>query len=519
MKKICTYCGYECDEDSIFCSNCGKKIETAEPEVVEAVETVLEEAVEKVETVEPEVVEEVETFEPKAVEPEVVEEVETFEPEVVEPELVQEIIEQAEPVETEVVMEDNNSEILPIVIEQENINENNESNETETFDGEVLSDTKLNGVQEFTEKDEQYVEKCEVKLRKKVKKEKTIAGVKTVFMVFWIIFGGLFNAIYIGISAVLECLTLFGIPFGIVLFKILPLAFNPIGKRVKTNFWKRPFFNILWIIFGGWLVALIYQIYSFILIITIIGAPIGIQMQKIATLLWAPFGSQILKENEFSDPIIEKEAYTIKYLRKNRIRITDESLVYNSAEKARYEEIYSVRKPIHMIFRTTSVAAAFSLPIMMFIFVFANRGIKLLTSILAKIFGQGAVDFINNITGKYDSFRQGAYNGYVDFATNILKALNVNISAIESSIDVIVTLLPLFIFVIVMFMIGIVSIIIANKIYKRYSYGYMTRKEIITVFDSPGRRNNGQEDRVLKLYSIYQAEVEREILNDKIEQR
>lgn len=48
--------------------------------------------------------------------------------------------------------------------------------------------------------------------------------------------------------------------------------------------------NILWLIFGGFLIAVEYLISSIILIITIIGIPFGLQTLKLASLALWPFG-------------------------------------------------------------------------------------------------------------------------------------------------------------------------------------------------------------------------------------
>jgi uncharacterized membrane protein YccF (DUF307 family) len=52
--------------------------------------------------------------------------------------------------------------------------------------------------------------------------------------------------------------------------------------------------NILWLLFGGIVIALEYVISSFFLIITIVGIPFGIQTLKLAGLALWPFGKEIL---------------------------------------------------------------------------------------------------------------------------------------------------------------------------------------------------------------------------------
>ena len=51
--------------------------------------------------------------------------------------------------------------------------------------------------------------------------------------------------------------------------------------------------NILWFVFGGFLVVLAYIFGGLLLCLTIIGIPFGIQCFKLSTLGMAPFGQEI----------------------------------------------------------------------------------------------------------------------------------------------------------------------------------------------------------------------------------
>lgn len=52
--------------------------------------------------------------------------------------------------------------------------------------------------------------------------------------------------------------------------------------------------NLIWIIFGGLVAALGYVVGGFVLCITIIGIPWGLQCFKIATVVLWPFGKKIV---------------------------------------------------------------------------------------------------------------------------------------------------------------------------------------------------------------------------------
>lgn len=58
--------------------------------------------------------------------------------------------------------------------------------------------------------------------------------------------------------------------------------------------------NILWLIFGGALVALIYFVVGLLLCITVIGIPFGLQLFKFGAYALWPFGHTL--ENKAGEP-------------------------------------------------------------------------------------------------------------------------------------------------------------------------------------------------------------------------
>lgn len=53
--------------------------------------------------------------------------------------------------------------------------------------------------------------------------------------------------------------------------------------------------NIIWLVFGGFAVAIEYLIASIAMMLTIIGIPFGLQTLKIGILALWPFGSKVVK--------------------------------------------------------------------------------------------------------------------------------------------------------------------------------------------------------------------------------
>lgn len=55
------------------------------------------------------------------------------------------------------------------------------------------------------------------------------------------------------------------------------------------------FLNIIWVVFGGLMIAIEYIISSLVMMLTIVGIPFGLQTIKLASVALWPFGRQIVK--------------------------------------------------------------------------------------------------------------------------------------------------------------------------------------------------------------------------------
>lgn len=116
--------------------------------------------------------------------------------------------------------------------------------------------------------------------------------------IIWVLFGGLFIALYYFVVGLLLCLTVVGIPFGLQLMKIAGFALWPFGHEVQAgpqdSGCLSVFMNILWIILGGIEIALTHLGLGVAFCVTIIGIPFGIQHFKMALLALVPFGKTIV---------------------------------------------------------------------------------------------------------------------------------------------------------------------------------------------------------------------------------
>ena len=111
--------------------------------------------------------------------------------------------------------------------------------------------------------------------------------------IIWFLFGGFLTAMMYIIGGLVMCITIIGIPFGLQIISLGVLAIWPFGREVKMNPTSGCLttgFNVLWIIFGWWEIALTHLVFGAILCITIIGIPLGVQHFKLAKYSLFPFG-------------------------------------------------------------------------------------------------------------------------------------------------------------------------------------------------------------------------------------
>ena len=55
--------------------------------------------------------------------------------------------------------------------------------------------------------------------------------------------------------------------------------------------------NLIWVLFGGIMIAIEYAISSILMMLTIVGIPFGLQTLKLAALALWPFGAEIRNES------------------------------------------------------------------------------------------------------------------------------------------------------------------------------------------------------------------------------
>ena len=120
---------------------------------------------------------------------------------------------------------------------------------------------------------------------------------RTIGNILWFILCGLWMAIAYAVAGVVMCILIVTIPFGIASFRIAGYALWPFGRTVVVRADAGAgscLGNILWFVLAGWWLALGHLIAGVLLCITIIGIPFGIVSFGLTRIALAPLGRHVV---------------------------------------------------------------------------------------------------------------------------------------------------------------------------------------------------------------------------------
>jgi uncharacterized membrane protein YccF (DUF307 family) len=120
---------------------------------------------------------------------------------------------------------------------------------------------------------------------------------KTLLNIIWLVLSGFWLFLGYMLAAVIMCILIVTIPWGIAAGRIGVYALWPFGKTVVET----PsagvgslLGNVVWVILAGWWIALGHLLSGISLCITIIGIPFGIANFKMIPVALMPLGKQIV---------------------------------------------------------------------------------------------------------------------------------------------------------------------------------------------------------------------------------
>ncbi|SDM68677.1 Uncharacterized membrane protein YccF, DUF307 family [Cryobacterium flavum] len=120
---------------------------------------------------------------------------------------------------------------------------------------------------------------------------------KTLLNIIWLVLSGFWLFLGYMLAAVIMCIFIVTIPWGIAAARIGVYALWPFGKTVA----EAPgagvgslLGNVVWVILAGWWIALEHLLSGIALCVTIIGIPFGIANFKLIPVALMPLGKQIV---------------------------------------------------------------------------------------------------------------------------------------------------------------------------------------------------------------------------------
>ncbi len=108
------------------------------------------------------------------------------------------------------------------------------------------------------------------------------------------VFGGFLIFLGYVLGGLLLCITIIGIPFGLMCFRLAGGVIAPFGREVVDT--EPPggavaiIMNVIWIILPGLELAVMHLILALLFAITVVGLPIAAQHMKLVPLALLPFG-------------------------------------------------------------------------------------------------------------------------------------------------------------------------------------------------------------------------------------
>ena len=125
--------------------------------------------------------------------------------------------------------------------------------------------------------------------------------VRTLLNIIWLVFGGFWLALGYFAAGVLFCILIVTIPLGVAAFRMGSYALWPFGRTIVD----KPgagggalILNIVWIVLAGWWIALGHVVTAVAQAITIIGIPLAIANLKMIPVSLMPYGKDIVPTDQ-----------------------------------------------------------------------------------------------------------------------------------------------------------------------------------------------------------------------------
>ncbi len=119
--------------------------------------------------------------------------------------------------------------------------------------------------------------------------------------IIWLVFGGLVMAFGYAVTALVMFILIITIPFGIASARMALFCLWPFGRTlVKRADHGAPstIGNVIWLVLAGWWLALGHLVTGVLMCLTIIGIPIGLANLKLIPVSLTPLGREIVDKDQ-----------------------------------------------------------------------------------------------------------------------------------------------------------------------------------------------------------------------------
>lgn len=126
---------------------------------------------------------------------------------------------------------------------------------------------------------------------------------RTLLNIIWLVFGGFWLALGYALAGVVFCVLIITIPLGVASFRMANYALWPFGRAVIPQEGAGVgslVLNIVWILLAGWWLAMAHVLTAVAQAITIIGIPLAIANLKMIPISLVPYGKRIVPRDALS---------------------------------------------------------------------------------------------------------------------------------------------------------------------------------------------------------------------------
>jgi uncharacterized membrane protein YccF (DUF307 family) len=128
---------------------------------------------------------------------------------------------------------------------------------------------------------------------------------RTLLNVIWLVFCGFWMAILYTLAGLVACVLIITIPLGIAGFRIAGYTLWPFGRQIagrEDAGVGSLVGNIIWIVLFGWELAIGHLVTGVALCLTIIGIPLGLANFKLIPISLFPLGTRVVPSEHYTAP-------------------------------------------------------------------------------------------------------------------------------------------------------------------------------------------------------------------------